>query len=92
MGRAAVTVYFRPKALKVFEALGLAEPKLARVIRDKLKSADDRRNLNEMDVKRLAGTKHPRYRLRVGGWRVEFELGKDELVVTYIDKRGQLYK
>lgn len=87
-----MTVVFHPKARKALVALGREQPKLARAIVDKLAHADERRNFNELDVKKLEGVNPPAYRLRVGGYRVEFVIGAGELWVTRIDKRGQLYK
>lgn len=88
-----MTVYFTPKALKAFEVMTRGQPKLAWAIKRKLQKADDEReNQNELDVKRLQGTKEPLYRLRVGSLRIEYTLGQRELVVTRMEQRGQLYK
>lgn len=53
----------------------------------KLAEAPARRDL---DVERLTG--RPGFRLRVGRWRVIFELEKDMLDVLWIGPRGQAYK
>jgi len=45
------------------------------------------------DIKKLQGKKNlPLYRLRVGKYRVVFELNTDEIVITKIDSRGDIYK
>ena len=44
------------------------------------------------DVKALKGEFKGQYRLRVGKWRVFFELeSPDRLVITNVDNRGQAY-
>lgn len=50
-------------------------------------------NLPNRDVKKLAGCKNE-YRLRVGNYRIIYELNQNELIVivTRADNRGQIYK
>lgn len=50
-------------------------------------------NLPNGDVKKLAGCKNE-YRLRVGNYRIIYELNQNELIVivTRADNRGQIYK
>ena len=50
-------------------------------------------NLPNGDVKKLAGCKNE-YRLRVGDYRIIYELNQNELVVivTRANNRGQIYK
>ena len=86
-----MTVRYHPRAAKVLALLGREQPKLMASISRKLEQADERKNFNELDVKKLEGTRDM-YRLRVGGYRVEFMLVGDDVFVRYIDKRGQLYK
>jgi len=49
--------------------------------------------LPDGDIKKLQGKKKlSLYRLRVGKYRIIFELGADEIVITKIDSRGDIYK
>ncbi len=50
-------------------------------------------NLPNGDVKKLAGCKNE-YRLRVGNYRIIYELNQNELIVivTRADNQGQIYK
>jgi len=49
--------------------------------------------LPDGDIKKLQGNKKlPLYRLRVGKYRIVFELNTDEIVITKIDSRGDIYK
>ena len=42
------------------------------------------------DVKRLQG--RPDFRLRVGGWRVIFEMDAETITVTDVGSRGDIYR
>jgi mRNA interferase RelE/StbE len=42
------------------------------------------------DVKRLQG--RPEYRLRIGDWRVIFEMDATTITITLIASRGDVYK
>ena len=45
------------------------------------------------DIKKLQGKKKlALYRLRAGKYRIIFELAADEIVITKIDSRGDIYK
>jgi len=45
------------------------------------------------DIKKLQGKKNlSLYRLRVGKYRIIFELNSNEIVITKIDSRGDVYK
>ena len=73
-------IKIRPKALKFIEK----QDKIQRV---------RIYNLPNGDVKKLAGCKNE-YRLRVGDYRIIYELNQNELVVivTRANNRGQIYK
>lgn len=77
-------IKIRPKALKFIE-------KQDRVQRIRIYKAIY--NLPNGDVKKLVGCKNE-YRLRVGDYRIIYELNQNELViiVTRADNRGQIYK
>ena len=77
-------IKIRPKALKFIK-------KQDRVQRIRIYKAIY--NLPNGDVKKLVGCKNE-YRLRVGDYRIIYELNQNELViiVTRADNRGQIYK
>ncbi len=77
-------IKIRPKALKFIEK----QDKIQRV---RIYKAIY--NLPNGDVKKLAGCKNE-YRLRVGDYRIIYELNQNELVVivTRANNRGQIYK
>lgn len=77
-------IKIRPKALKFIE-------KQNKVQRIRIYKAIY--NLPNGDIKKLAGCKNE-YRLRVGDYRIIYELNQNELViiVTRADNRGQIYK
>lgn len=77
-------IKIRPKALKFIE-------KQDKVQRIRIYKAIY--NLPNGDIKKLAGCKNE-YRLRVGDYRIIYELNQNELViiVTRADNRGQIYK
>ncbi len=69
----------------------LPKPLIAQV-HDKLRSVAADPYGQHNNVKKLAG--QPGYRLRIGDWRVMYELEDDRLVmlVVRIATRGQVYK
>jgi mRNA interferase RelE/StbE len=77
-------VEFKPRALKDLKAVDRAE---ARRIVEKIKSM--REDLAG-DVKRLTNFT-PEYRLRVGNYRVLFELEDDKVVIYRIRHRKDAY-
>ena len=82
------TIEFTVDALK---ALAVMPRNTARLIRSKidLLAADPTAPNN--NVKRLKGSAH--YRLRVGDWRVDYEVQNDKLVIVVvrIAPRGSVY-
>ena len=64
----------------------------ARTIRAKLVSLSENPNAPNNNVKKLMG--RPGFRLRVGNWRVVYELHDDVLVVLVLDvsPRGGAYQ
>lgn len=82
-----MTIYkikIRPKALKFIEK----QDKIQR-----LRIYKAIYNLPNGDVKKMVGCKNE-YRLRVGDYRIIYELNQNELIilVTKADNRGQAYK
>ena len=77
-------IKIRPKALKFIE-------KQDKIQRIRIYKAIY--NLPNGDVKKLVGCKND-YRLRVGDYRIIYELRQNELIilVTKADSRGQIYK
>lgn len=77
-------ISIRPKALKFIE-------KQDKTQRIRIYKAIY--NLPNGDVKKLVGCKND-YRLRVGNYRIIFQLNQDELIilVTKASNRGQIYK
>lgn len=77
-------ISIRPKALKFIE-------KQDKTQRTRIYKAIY--NLPNGDVKKLVGCKND-YRLRVGNYRIIFQLNQDELIilVTKASNRGQIYK
>lgn len=77
-------IKIRPKALKFIE-------KQDKVQRTRIYKAIY--NLPNGDIKKLVGCRNE-YRLRVGNYRIIYELNESELIilVTKADNRGQIYK
>lgn len=77
-------ITIRPKALKFIEK----QDKIQR-----LRIYKAIYNLPNGDVKKMVGCKS-QYRLRVGEYRIIYELNQNELIilVTKADNRGQAYK
>ena len=78
-------VEFKPRALKDLKTIALVEA------RKLLEGIERMQGGLEGDVKRL--TNHtPEYRLRVGVFRVLFELDNDRIVIYRIRHRKDAYK
>lgn len=79
------TVQFLPAALRDFDALD-------RLMQARVTAALERlASTGYGDVKKLQGRPHD-FRLRVGKWRVFFDLDMPgTILVTGIDNRGQAY-
>ena len=78
-------VEFKPKAIK--DLRGIPKQDGKRIV-EKLKVLED--NL-QGDVKRL--TNHtPEYRMRVGDWRILFEIEDKKIIVYRILHRREAYK
>lgn len=77
-------IKIRPKALKFIEK----QDKIQR-----LRIYKAIYNLPNGDIKKMVGCKNE-YRLRVGDYRIIYELNQNELIilVTKADNRGQAYK
>lgn len=78
-------VELKPKAIK--ELKGIPKEDGKRIV-EKLKFLED--NL-QGDVKRLTNYT-PEYRLRVGDWRILFEVEEEKIVVYRIRHRKEVYK
>ena len=66
------------------------QPKMARQIRDKIMAVAADPSNPSLGVRPL--TNRPGFRLRVGGWRVIFDMGTGTLEVLVIETRGGVYK
>jgi mRNA interferase RelE/StbE len=77
-------VKFKPRAVKDLRAL---EQKTARRVLEKIHGLEN--NLAG-DVKRLTNFT-PEYRLRVGDYRVLFEIEDDRVIIYRIKHRGDAY-
>ena len=78
-------IEFKPKAIKDLDSL---QPDIARRIVEKI--AHLSQNL-EGDVKRLTNFT-PEYRLRVGDYRVLFEVESNKVVVYRVRHRREVYR
>jgi mRNA interferase RelE/StbE len=78
-------IQFKPRAVKDFEAFPL---KIRRRILASIEEMSD--NLRG-DVKRLTDST-PEYRLRVGDYRILFEIDEDAIVVYRIRHRREAYR
>ncbi|MBI3875998.1 MAG: type II toxin-antitoxin system RelE/ParE family toxin [Verrucomicrobia bacterium] len=78
-------VEFRPKAIKDLDSLS---PEIARRVVEK---ADRLRHDLEGDVKRLTNFT-PEYRLRVGDYRVLFEVEGSRVIVYRVRHRREVYR
>lgn len=77
-------IKIRPKALKFIEKQDKTQ---------RLRIYKAIYNLPNGDIKKMVGCKNE-YRLRVGDYRIIYELNQNELIilVTKADNRGQAYK
>ena len=66
------------------------QPKMARQIQDRIMAVAADPTSRSLDVTRL--TSRPGFRLRVGGWRVIFDMDATTLDVLAIETRGEAYK
>jgi mRNA interferase RelE/StbE len=78
-------VEFKPKAIKDLDSL---QPDMARRIVEKVAGL---RNDLQGDVKRLANFT-PEYRLRVGDYRILFEVEGGRVVVYRVRHRREVYR
>lgn len=79
------TVGFKPKALRDLESLS---PEIARRILAKIDLLRERLG---GDVRRLTNFT-PEYRLRVGDYRILFEIDGDQIVIYRIRHRRDVYR
>ena len=80
-------ITYRRSALRAFRRM---EPGTARRIGERIQAvAADPAN-RSLGVARL--TNRPGYRLRVGDWRVIFDMDDEALDVLVIETRGEVYK
>ena len=77
-------IEFNPKAIKDFKKLS---PEIQRRINSKLTSLQD--NL-QGDVKKLTNF-YPEYRLRVGNYRILFEIESERIIIHRIKHRQNAY-
>jgi mRNA interferase RelE/StbE len=78
-------IRFKPRALK--DGSKIPHQELARIF-DKIKELEN--NL-EGDVKHLT-EHHPEYRLRVGNYRVLFEIEDNQVIIYRIRHRKDIYR
>ena len=78
-------VEFRPKAIKDLDSVS---PEIARRVVEKV---DRLRHDLEGDVKRLTNVT-PEYRLRVGDYRVLFEVEGSRVIVYRVRHRREVYR
>ena len=78
-------IQFKKKAVKELQKLPKQD---AERIIEKISALSD--NLTG-DVKRLTNFT-PEYRLRVGDYRILFEIEKDIIIIYHIKQRGEAYK
>ena len=74
-------------AVGVVKELEKMSPDIARRVRSKIERMSDGR---AGDVKRLTNFS-PEYRLRVGDWRILFNVVKDTLMIEHISHRSDAY-
>lgn len=67
-------------------------PNVARLIRDKLRQLAENPYATSNNATKLQG--RPGYRLRVGNWRIIYEIQGDRLVILVLDvgPRGGIYQ
>jgi mRNA interferase RelE/StbE len=81
------TIVFTPEAAREFEALDS-------IVRERVEAALDQLALAPLSlrnqIKRLKG--QTTLRLRVGDWRIIFQLRSDEILVLMIAHRSEAYR
>ena len=82
-----LTITYRRTPLRVLRRM---PPKTARQIRDKIEAVALAPSSPALGLKPL--TNRPGFRLRIGTWRVIFEMDATTLEVLAIDTRGDAYK
>jgi len=80
-------IFIERKALKQLEEI---EENQRRIIKDKLKELKNGFSLY-LDIKKLKGFKN-HYRLRIGKYRILFEIEKDKIIVYSILPREKAYR
>jgi len=81
-------VIILPRADKFIESLN---QKLRNNIETKLRLLSDYPNLKNLDVKKIVGSESF-YRLRIGKYRVLFEIVNNKIIVYKIDHRKNIYR
>jgi len=81
----ALTIEYNDRAAKDLRKMS---PEVARRVVSKINRLGDGLST---DVKRLTNFR-PMYRLRVGDWRVLFDLEKDHIVVCRVCHRSEAYE
>jgi len=64
--------------------------KLDKTTKKRIKNAVNKIPLG--DIKQLQGTKKDLFRLRVGGFRIIFEMNLENIIVRCVLPRGEVYK
>ena len=80
-------VFIERKALKQLEEI---EENQKRIIKDKLNKLKNGFSLH-LDIKKLKGFKN-HYRLRIGKYRILFEIEEDKIIVYSILPRQKAYR
>ncbi len=80
-------ITYRRRALRAFRRM---EPRTAQRIQDRIRAVATDPTSRALDIVRLAN--RPGYRLRVGDWRVIFDMDAEALDVLAIGVRGEVYK
>ncbi len=80
-------ITYRRTALRAFRRM---EPGMARRIQERIRVVAADPTSRALNIVRLAN--RPGYRLRVGDWRVIFDMDAETLDVLAIEVRGEVYK
>jgi len=78
-----MNIIFTKQSVKQIEKLGKSD-------KQRIKNAISKIPLG--DIKRLQGTKDVLFRLRVGGFRIIFEMLPENTIVRCVLPRGEAYK
>jgi mRNA interferase RelE/StbE len=84
MSQRTFDIEFKPRAVKDLDAL---DRQMARRVLEKIRGLE---NGLSSDVKRLTNFT-PEYRLRVGDYRVLFEIEGDRVIIYRVKHRSQAY-